>query len=183
MYTKTFISKQLSYLHENNYFFFVDCRVEGLEDSWEGVLGGWGECGCVVDAWEVGLFDMLVLTGLSTGVWDSVGVEPLARDAVRSRARIFSKACLRSVSAWMALSSAACARSSVSLWTDVSKENQKHSYPQFKMTTKFYLKYWAFLLSPIIPPFLLLSGTHTDHEENSHVSWEYKLRDLQTTLC
>ena len=42
---------------------------------------------------------MPVLTGLSAGVGDSVGVKPLARDAVRSRARIFSRACLRSVSA------------------------------------------------------------------------------------
>lgn len=38
---KIFLAKQLSYLHKNiNYFFFVDVRVEGLEDCWEGVLGG-----------------------------------------------------------------------------------------------------------------------------------------------
>lgn len=128
------LAKPPSYLHKNiNYFFFVDVRVAGLEDCWEGVLGDWGECGCVVDAWEVGLFDMLVLTGLSAGVWDSVGVKALARDADRSRARIFSRACLRSVSAWMALSSAAWARSSVSLWKDVNKVNRKHSNPYFKM--------------------------------------------------
>ena len=55
------------YTHTTVYFFFVDVRVEGRDDCWEGVRGGWGVCACAEDAWEVGLFDMLVLTGLSAG--------------------------------------------------------------------------------------------------------------------
>ena len=102
------------------YFFFVDARVEGRDDCWDGVRGGWGEWGCAVDAWEGARFDMLVLTGLCAGVWDSPA---LARDADRSRARIFSRACFSSVSAWMTLSSAVCALSSVSL-----KLEKKTSY-------------------------------------------------------
>ena len=65
-------------------------------------------------------FDMLVMTGLSAGVWASPA---LARDADRSRARIFSRDSFSSVSAGMALSSAVCARSSVSL-----KLEKKTSY-------------------------------------------------------
>ena len=98
--------------HPIIYFFFVDARVEGREDCWDRVRGGWGEWGCAVDAWEGARFDMLVLTGLSAGVWDSPA---LARDADRSSARIFSRVCFSSVSARMALSSAVCARSFVSL--------------------------------------------------------------------
>lgn len=156
---KIFLAKQLSYLHKNiNYFFFVDVRVEGLEDCWEGVLGGWGECGCVVDACEVGLFDMLVLSGLSAGVWDSVGVA-LARDAVRSRARIFSRACFSSVSAWMALSSAAWARSSVSLWKDINKDH--HNIITISLRWITFLSKLIVLL-PLPPPApFLLSGAHT----------------------
>ena len=58
-------------------------RVEGREDCWDGVRGGWGEWGCAVDTWEGARFYMLVLTGLSAGVWDSPA---LARDADHSMA-------------------------------------------------------------------------------------------------
>ena len=115
-----YLQRFLLIAHPIIHFFFVDARVEGREDCWDGVRGGWGEWGCAVDAWEGVRLDMLVLTGLSAGVWDSPA---LARDADRSRARIFSRACFSSVSAWMALSSVVCARSSVSL-----KLEKKTSY-------------------------------------------------------
>ena len=87
---------------------------------------------------------MLVLTGLSAGVWDSPADVALARDADRSRARIFSRACFRSVSAWIARSSAAWALSSVSLRHSTKKmKANEHIFPS---------RIWKFFI--LIPYFL-----------------------------
>ena len=38
LFTKVSFNSALHY-----YFFFVDARVEGRDDCWDGVRGGWGE--------------------------------------------------------------------------------------------------------------------------------------------
>lgn len=117
-------------------------RVEGREDCWEGVRGGWGECACAVDAWEAGRFATLVVAGLSAGVWDSSAVKALAREAERSSARILSRACFSSVSAWIALSSAAWARSSVSLQKTIQEEALIYRNPSEWCAWIYELRKW-----------------------------------------
>lgn len=76
----------------------VDVRV----DCWEGERGGF------VGVWVGGRFIVLLLTGRSEGVCWPPGERPLvalARDTERSKARILSRACFSSVSAWIARSS------------------------------------------------------------------------------
>lgn len=98
----------------SNYFFRDDVRVDDRVDNWVGERGA-------VGVWVVGRFNVLLLTGRSEGVCWPAGervLAALARDTDRSRARIRSRACLSSVSAWIARSSEPCALSSVSLQTE-----------------------------------------------------------------
>ena len=38
-----YLQRFLLIAHPIIHFFFVDARVEGREDCWDGVRGGWGE--------------------------------------------------------------------------------------------------------------------------------------------
>lgn len=98
-----YLQLTLNSIHVINkcYFFLLDALVEVLVDCWEAARGVRLPDRWELEAWVAGrLATLLLLTGLSVGVCASLAADKaLARDADRSRARIFSSACFSSPSA------------------------------------------------------------------------------------